>query len=103
MIKDDAIYEIAAQQPVNTQALAALRTIPRGFERSRTAEDILGAVKRALAIPRDELPQVPKGRMAPDGSAAAVDLLKVLPTVVWLGVMELLDMCPMELLDMEIF
>ena len=78
VIKDDAIYEIAAQQPVNTQALAALRTIPRGFERSRTAEDILGAVKRALAIPRDELPQVPKGRMAPDGSAAAVDLLKVL-------------------------
>lgn len=78
IIKDDAIYEIAAQQPTNTQALAALRTIPRGFERSRTAEDILGAVKRALAIPKDQLPQVPKGRSAPDGSAAAVDLLKVL-------------------------
>ncbi|WP_417767849.1 ribonuclease D [Stappia sp.] len=78
IIKDDAIYEVAAQQPTNTQALAALRTIPRGFERSRTAEDILGAVKRALAIPKDQLPQVPKGRSAPDGSAAAVDLLKVL-------------------------
>ncbi len=78
IIKDDAIYEIAAQQPANAQALAALRTIPRGFERSRTAEDILGAVKRALAIPKEELPEVPKGRSAPDGSAAAVDLLKVL-------------------------
>ncbi len=78
ILKDDAIYEIAAQQPTNTQALAALRTIPRGFERSRTAEDILNAVRRALAIPKDKLPQVPKGRAAPDGSAAAVDLLKVL-------------------------
>ncbi|WP_306028831.1 ribonuclease D [Stappia sp. MMSF_3263] len=78
IIKDDAIYEVAAQQPTNTQALAALRTIPRGFERSRTAEDILAAVKRALAIPKDQLPEVPKGRSAPDGSAAAVDLLKVL-------------------------
>ncbi|QGZ33432.1 ribonuclease D [Stappia indica] len=78
ILKDDAIYEIAAQQPTNTQALAALRTIPRGFERSRTAEEILGAVKRAMAIPKDNLPAVPKGRAAPDGSAAAVDLLKVL-------------------------
>jgi len=78
ILKDDAIYEIAAQQPTSTQALAALRTIPRGFERSRTAEDILTAVKRALDLPKDQLPQVPKGRTAPDGSAAAVDLLKVL-------------------------
>ncbi|WP_186394243.1 ribonuclease D [Stappia sp. TSB10GB4] len=78
ILKDDAIYEIAAQQPTNTQALAALRTIPRGFERSRTADDILAAVKRAMAIPKDKLPAVPKGRAAPDGSAAAVDLLKVL-------------------------
>ena len=78
ILKDDAIYEIAAQQPTSTQALAALRTIPRGFERSRTAEEILSAVKRAMAIPKDKLPVVPKGRAAPDGSAAAVDLLKVL-------------------------
>jgi ribonuclease D len=78
IVKDDAIYEIAAQQPTSQQALAALRTMPRGFERSRAAEEILGAVKRALAIPKDKLPEVPKGRSAPDGSAAAVDLLKVL-------------------------
>ncbi|MCA1296850.1 ribonuclease D [Stappia indica] len=78
IIKDDAIYEIAAQQPTTVSALGALRTIPRGFERSRTAEDILAAVKRALDLPKDQLPEVPKGRSAPDGSAAAVDLLKVL-------------------------
>ena len=78
VLKDDAIYEIAAQQPQNTEALGRLRTIPRGFERSKSADEILKAVKRAMAVPRDQLPKLPKGRQAPDGSAAAVDLLKVL-------------------------
>ncbi|WP_417684052.1 ribonuclease D [Roseibium sp.] len=78
VIKDDAIYEIAAQQPQNAEGLGRLRTIPRGFERSKSADEILKAVRRACAIPRDKLPKLPKGRQAPDGSAAAVDLLKVL-------------------------
>src|SRR5690606_41262671 len=78
VLKDDAIYEIAAQQPTSAEALAAMRTIPRGFERSRSADDIVAAVKRALARPKSELPALPKGRPAPDGSAAAVELLKVL-------------------------
>ncbi|MBD8875319.1 ribonuclease D [Roseibium polysiphoniae] len=78
VLKDDAIYEVAAQQPQTAEALGRLRTIPRGFERSKSADEILKAVKRAMAIPRDELPKLPKGRQAPDGSAAAVDLLKVL-------------------------
>jgi ribonuclease D len=78
VIKDDAIYEIAAQQPTTATALGQLRTIPRGFERSRAAEDILTAVRTALAIPRDELPRVPKHRPSTNGNGAAVDLLKVL-------------------------
>ena len=53
VVKDDAIYEIAAQQPTTAADLGQLRTIPRGFERSRAAEDILAAVRKALAIPRD--------------------------------------------------
>ncbi len=78
VIKDDAIYEIAAQQPSTAAALGQLRTIPRGFERSRSAEDILAAVRTALAIPKDQLPRIPKHRPAANGSGAAVDLLKVL-------------------------
>jgi ribonuclease D len=78
VVKDDAIYELAAQQPKDTESLGRLRTIPRGFERSRSADDILKAVKRALDLPKEKLPKLPKGRQAPDGSAAAVDLLKVL-------------------------
>ena len=42
VIKDDAIYEIAQQQPTTPAALSQLRTVPQGFERSRAAEEILG-------------------------------------------------------------
>jgi ribonuclease D len=78
VLKDDAIYEIAAQQPTTQAALAQLRTIPRGFERSRAAGDILSAVKTALEIPKEELPRIPKHRPVANGNGAAVDLLKVL-------------------------
>jgi ribonuclease D len=78
VVKDDAIYEIASQQPTTPAALGHLRTMPRGFERSRAAEEILAAVRRALELPKEELPRVPKHRPAANGNGAAVDLLKVL-------------------------
>ena len=78
VIKDDAVFEVAQQQPTTAAALGQLRTVPKGFERSRAAEDILAAVKRALALPKDQLPRVPKHRPMPNGNGAAVDLLKVL-------------------------
>ena len=78
VIKDDAIYEIASQQPDTQEALSRLRTIPKGFERSRAGDEIIKAVQRAKALPKEKLPRLPKGKPAPDGSAAAVDLLKVL-------------------------
>lgn len=78
VIKDDAIYEIASQHPTTPDALGQLRTIPRGFERSRAAEDILAAVRHALEIPKDQMPRIPKQRPASNGNGAAVDLLKVL-------------------------
>src|SRR5205085_8085538 len=59
-IKDDATYEIAQQQPTTATALGQLRTIPRGFERSRAAEEMLAAVRRAVALPKEQLPKVPK-------------------------------------------
>lgn len=78
IIKDDAIYEVAAQQPTTPEALGRLRSIPKGFERSKTAEQLIEGVKRALLIPKADLPPVPRGRHSPEGSSAVVDLLKVL-------------------------
>ncbi|EKF20286.1 ribonuclease D [Nitratireductor pacificus] len=78
VIKDDAIYEVAQQQPRDAEALGRLRTIPRGWERSSSATGLLAAVARALALPKEELPRLPRPAQAPEGAAAAAELLKVL-------------------------
>ena len=78
VIKDDAIYEIAQQQPKDTEALSRLRTIPKGWERSASGAQIVEAVNAALALPKAEMPHAPKHVHVPEGTAAAVELLKVL-------------------------
>jgi ribonuclease D len=78
VLKDDAIFEIAQQQPKDTDALARLRTIPKGFERSQSGAAILSSVNAALAIPKADLPKVPRPANLPEGTGAAVEMLKVL-------------------------
>jgi ribonuclease D len=78
VLKDEAIYEIALQQPHDPESLARLRTIPRGFERSSTARSILATVEEALALPESALPRIPRQRPAPEHASAAAELLKVL-------------------------
>lgn len=78
VLKDDAIYEIAQQQPKDTEALGRLRTIPKGWERSASGTAIIEAVNAALALPKADMPHPPKHSHVPEGTAAAVELLKVL-------------------------
>ncbi|WP_018239307.1 ribonuclease D [Ensifer sp. BR816] len=78
IIKDDAIYEVAQQQPKDAEALGRLRTIPKGWERSSAGASIVEAVTEALAIPKAELPRLPRQNHAPEGAAAAGEMLKVL-------------------------
>lgn len=78
VLKDDAIYEIAQQQPKDAEALGRLRTIPKGWERSGAGTAVTEAVNAALALPRSEMPHAPRQSQPPEGAAAAVELLKVL-------------------------
>ncbi len=78
VIKDDAIYEIAQQQPKDAEALGRLRTIPKGWERSSSGAAVVEAVNAALALPKAEMPHAPRQTQAPEGAAAAAELLKVL-------------------------
>ena len=78
VLKDDAIYEIAQQQPKDTEALGRLRTIPKGWERSTSGAAVIEAVNAALALPKADMPHAPRQAQAPEGAAAAVELLKVL-------------------------
>ncbi|MET3613046.1 ribonuclease D [Rhizobium aquaticum] len=78
ILKDDAIYEIAQQQPRDAEALGKLRTVPRGWERSASGAAIIAAVNEALAIPKEELPKIAKPYQPNEGTQSAVELLKVL-------------------------
>lgn len=78
VLKDDAIYEIAQQQPRDAAALARLRTTPKGWERSSTAASLLAIVNAALEIPKEQMPKLPRPQQVPEGSSAAAELLKVL-------------------------
>src|SRR6266700_4135256 len=77
VLKDDALGDIAVQAPTSMEKLAALRSLPRGFERSKWGEAILQAVERGLARDLKSLPRIERSRTAVNG-AAIVELLKVL-------------------------
>ncbi|GAA4182525.1 ribonuclease D [Shinella granuli] len=82
ILKDDTIYEIAQQQPADAEALARLRTIPKGWERSQSGAALLEAINEALAIPKADLPRLPRQAHVPEGAAAASEMLKVLLKIV---------------------
>jgi len=77
VLKDDAIGDIATHAPTSIERLAGLRSLPKGFERSKWGADILEAVQRGLARDPRELPKLDKPRHNGNGSAT-VELLKVL-------------------------
>jgi len=77
VLKDDVLGEIATQAPTTVERLAGLRSLPRGFERSKWGQDILQAVARGLARDPKALPRIERPRGGGNG-AATVELLKVL-------------------------
>jgi ribonuclease D len=77
VLKDDVIADIAVQAPTTVEKLAHLRSLPKGFERSRWGEAIIAAVSRGLERDTKTLPLPSRTPPAQNG-AAVVELLKVL-------------------------
>ena len=77
VLKDDAIGDIATHGPTSLERLASLRSLPKGFDKSKWGQDIVAAVKRGLARDPATLPKLDKPRNNANGSAT-VELLKVL-------------------------
>jgi ribonuclease D len=76
VLKDDVLVEIALSAPRTAEALATLRTFPRGMEKSRAGIDILAAVESGLARDPKTLPKIERERRSSGG--ATVELLRVL-------------------------
>jgi len=77
VLKDEVIADIAVQAPTTTEKLRHLRSLPKGFERSRWGEAIVAAVTRGLERDTKTLPRQLRLPQSANG-AASVELLKVL-------------------------
>ncbi|HWL05251.1 MAG TPA: ribonuclease D [Xanthobacteraceae bacterium] len=77
ILKDDVIADIAVQAPTSLERLAGLRSVPKGFERSKWGDAVLEAVGKGLARDLKALPRLERHKGAANGQAT-VELLKVL-------------------------
>jgi ribonuclease D len=78
VLRDEALYDIANQQPTETAKLSELRTLSDGFARSSRAKEIVEAVKRGLARDPKSLPAIDNGPSLPAEAGAMIDLLRVM-------------------------
>jgi len=78
VLKDDALTEVAQQQPKSVEELGRLRALPKGYERSRAGEQIIGAVQAGLGRDLKTLPKIVRDKPLSNGASATVELLKVL-------------------------
>ena len=78
ILKDEALTELATQMPETERELARMRTISDNLAKSRSGREILEAIARAKALPKDRLPALPeRPRPGPEGASAMADVLKL--------------------------
>jgi ribonuclease D len=78
VLKDDNLFDIALTGPKSAEALGAMRSTPKGWERSRDGLAVVEAVQRGLALDPKTLPALDKHRPQSQAQSATVELLKVL-------------------------
>ncbi|MEZ5933186.1 MAG: ribonuclease D [Alphaproteobacteria bacterium] len=75
IIRDDLLLEVAANRPTTQDDVLKIRRINVD---KRSAAGIAVAIQEALALPKNQLPKVPKPQKLPRGIGPVVDLLRVL-------------------------
>lgn len=78
VLRDDALYDIANQQPTETSKLGQLRTLNDGFARSARAKEIIAVVKAGLERDPKSVPKINTGTALSAEATAISDLLRVL-------------------------
>jgi ribonuclease D len=78
VLKDDVVGDIAIQAPTSIERLGQVRSLPKGFERSRWGEQIVEAVTRGIERDPKTLPRFERAKPMSNGASATVELLKVL-------------------------
>lgn len=82
IMKDDGLYELAHAAPRTQEDLSHLRAVPKGFERSKPAANLLDIMSKALEDPKAYAPKVERQRTPTTNPGPTVEMLKVLLKVV---------------------
>ena len=78
ILKDDAIREIALQNPKKPEDFDKMRSVPTGFISSRNAAGLMEAIEAGRKLTKKDLPPPPPVVDNRPGIGPLVDLLKVL-------------------------
>ena len=78
VLRDEALVEIAHHTPASKDDLARTRGLGRNFAEGPWGAEVLSAVARGLAVPKEERPQPEDRRELPRGTGPVAELLKVL-------------------------
>lgn len=78
ILKDEAIDEIAAQAPLDSDAFNRLRSVPKGFGASRLGLELIAELKRVMADPEAHAPKLERPAHNQPAPPSVVELLKVL-------------------------
>ena len=78
VLKDDAMYDLAQQRPRTIEALAKLRGIPRGFEKSSAASGLVDSIGAAIENANEYAPPAPIVKHMPPALGPRIEMLKTL-------------------------
>jgi ribonuclease D len=77
VLRDEVLGDIAIQAPTSLDRLSHVRSLPKGFERSRWGPDVIETVQRGLARDLKSLPPIDRQKPT-SANGATVELMKVL-------------------------
>ena len=77
VLRDEVLGDIAIQAPTSLDRLSHVRSLPKGFERSRWGADVIETVQRGLARDLKSLPPIDRQKQT-SANGATVELMKVL-------------------------
>jgi ribonuclease D len=77
VLRDEVLGDIAIQAPTSLDRLSHVRSLPKGFERSRWGADVIETVQRGLARDVKSLPAIDRQKPT-SANGATVELMKVL-------------------------
>lgn len=78
ILRDDALVDVAAQAPTSSVDLARTRAFNAESAGGRTGRAVLDAVRAALDMPKENWPNLPESKDAPQGRLPVAELLRVL-------------------------